>query len=228
MRWLALAACIAGCSSSDPLTVTTDSGDVHGKQVGQMREFLGIPYATPPVGDLRWRVPQPPAHWSKPLEATAYGNECAQTLSYAGPSYDEDCLYLNVWVPPGAHDLPVMVWLHGGAFIFGSGGDKWYDGTQLASQDVVIVTLNYRLGALGFMTHPALDVEDPTYRTSGNYGLMDQLLALQWVQDNIAAFGGDPKRVTIAGESAGSIAVSAQMASPLSKDLIAGAIGESG
>ncbi|HEY1554385.1 MAG TPA: carboxylesterase family protein [Kofleriaceae bacterium] len=229
-RVVALACTLAviGCSSSDELSVTLDSGDIHGLKVGTMREFLGIPYAAPPVGDLRWRVPQPVAHWSKPLETTAFGNQCPQKLSYSGPSYDEDCLYINVWAPSGAHDLPVMVWLHGGAFIFGSGGDKWYDGKKLASQGVILVTLNYRLGALGFLTHPALDVEDPQYPTSGNYGIEDQIAALQWVQRNIAGFGGDPKRVTLFGESAGGFSACLHYVSPAGQDLFAAAISESG
>jgi para-nitrobenzyl esterase len=187
------AACLVACTSSNPLVVDTASGKLEGTKTGtgDIRAFLGIPYAAPPVGALRWRAPQPAVPWNGTRQAIQVGLQCPQLLSFEGPSYDEDCLYLNVWTPTGAHDLPVMVWLHGGAFIFGSGGDKWYEGDLLAQQGVIVVTINYRLGALGFMANPASDDEDPAYPTSGNYGLEDQRAALEWVQANIAAFGGD-------------------------------------
>jgi para-nitrobenzyl esterase len=221
---------LAACSNSNPLDVTVDSGPLHGVDsgTGNIRAFLGIPYAAPPVGDLRWRAPQPVAKWSGTLQATHVGLQCPQLLSYSGPSYDEDCLYLNVWSPTGAHDLPVMVWLHGGAFIFGSGGDKWYQGDLLAQHGVVVVTLNYRLGALGFMANPASDDEDPAYPTSGNYGLEDQRFALEWVQRNIAAFGGDPTRVTLFGESAGGFSTCVHYLSDRTQGLFAAALAESG
>jgi para-nitrobenzyl esterase len=201
---------------------------VHGAYEGTVRTFLGIPYAQPPVGDLRWRTPQPVTFWKDTLEAVQIANQCPQLLSYAGPSYDEDCLYLNVWAPKHAKQLPVMVWLHGGAFIFGSGGDKYYDSTNLAEHGVVVVTLNYRLGALGFLSHPALDTEDPMFPTSGNYGLEDQRFALQWVQRNIAAFGGDPANVTLFGESAGGFSTCVHYLSSRADGLFANAIAESG
>jgi para-nitrobenzyl esterase len=232
-RWspsLALACALAACSSGSPLDITIDTGPLHGVDsgTGNIRAFLGIPYAAPPVGDLRWRAPQPVAKWNGTLQATHVGQQCPQLLSYAGPSYDEDCLYLNVWSPTGAHDLPVMVWLHGGAFIFGSGGDKWYQGDLLAQQDVVVVTLNYRLGALGFMANPASDNEDPAFPTSGNYGLEDQRFALEWVQRNIAAFGGDPTRVTLFGESAGGFSTCVHYLSDRTQGLFSAALAESG
>ncbi len=221
--------CLAACSDNvDELRVTVDTGVVHGTKTGSVRAWLGIPYADQPVGDLRWRVTQSAPKWSGVLEANAYGNECPQTLSFAGPSVTEDCLYLNVWSPSGAKDLPVMVWIHGGAFIFGSGGDKWYVGDHLAQQGVVVVTINYRLGALGFLAHPALDVDDPAYPTSGNYGLEDQRAALAWVQRNIHAFGGDPKQVTMFGESAGGFSACVHYVSGRADDLFAAAVSESG
>jgi len=180
MRWLALLALVA-CSGGDELTVTIDSGTLHGGKTGTIRHFLGIPYAAPPVGDLRWRAPQPVAPWQGTQQALQVSDQCPQSLSYSGPSDIEDCLYLNVWSPSGAHDLPVMVWLHGGAFIFGSGGDKYYAGDHLAEKGVVVVTINYRLGPFGFMALPQLDTEDSAYPTSGNYGLEDQRAALEWV-----------------------------------------------
>jgi para-nitrobenzyl esterase len=177
---------------------------------------------------LRWRTPQVVQPWTTTLEANGYSNECPQTLSFAGPSDTEDCLYLNVWAPPGADHLPVMVWIHGGAFIFGSGNDKWYAGQPLAAQGVVVVTINYRLGALGFLAHPALDSDDPQFPTSGNYGLEDQRAALQWVNSNIAAFGGDPDHVTIFGESAGGFSACVHYLSSRTAGLFEAAISESG
>ena len=218
----------SACSSSDELTVTIDTGTLHGTKTGGIRSFLGIPYAAPPVGDLRWRTPQPAAKWKGTLQAIEVGSQCPQTLSLSGPSDDEDCLYLNVWTPSGAHDLPVMVWLHGGAFIFGSGGDKYYAGGPLASHGVVIVTINYRIGPFGFMAHPGLDAEDPDYPTSGNYGFEDQRVALEWVQRNIRAFGGDPEHVTLFGESAGGYSTCVQYVSSRTAGLFEDAISESG
>ncbi|MGE5182634.1 MAG: carboxylesterase/lipase family protein [Acidobacteriota bacterium] len=217
----------ASCtSSSDELEVKLDSGVVRGASTNGVRSFLGIPFAAPPVGDLRWRAPQPVTPWSGVLDARQTGSACPQT--FLGTYTDEDCLYLNVWAPSGARNLPVMVWIHGGAFISGSGGDKWYDGALLASQGVIVVSINYRLGAFGFFAHPALDGEDPAYPTSGNYGLEDQRAALLWVQHNIKAFGGDPQRVTLFGESAGGFSVCAQYVSSRNQGLFEAAISESG
>jgi para-nitrobenzyl esterase len=229
MRLWGLLVALAACGGSgDGLTVTIDTGTLHGGQTGTIRHFLSIPYAAPPVGDLRWRAPQPPAPWEGTREALQVLDQCPQSLSYSGPSNVEDCLFLNVWTPVGAHDLPVMVWLHGGAFIFGSGFDKYYAGDHLAEKGVVVVTLNYRLGAFGFMALPQLDTEDPDYPTSGNYGLEDQRAALAWVQRNIAAFGGDPSKVTLFGESAGGFSACVQYFSSRTTDLFGAAIVESG
>jgi|SRR5579859_6095126 len=189
--------------------------------------YRGIPYAAPPVGDLRWQPPQPPASWQGVREAKKFGNACWQTPYPSGsiyqaklPPLSEDCLYLNIWTPSrSATDrLPVMVWIHGGGFTRGSGVSDTYDGENLARKGVVIVTINYRLGIFGFFAHPGLTAES-AHHSSGNYALLDQIAALQWVRKNITVFGGDPDRVTIFGESAGSWAVNALMASPLAKGL---------
>jgi len=202
-----------------------------------MRIYRGIPFAAPPVGDLRWRAPQPAAKWQGVRQAAEFSNACWQTQYPAAaaiyqaklPPLDEDCLYLNIWTPAkSAKDrLPVMVWIHGGGFTRGFAGTRAYDGEALARKGAVIVTINYRLGIFGFFAHPALSAESG-HHASGNYALLDQIAALQWVQKNIAAFGGDPKRVTVCGESAGSWAVNVLMASPLAKGLFQRAIGESG
>ncbi|SFV31656.1 carboxylesterase/lipase family protein [Thermoflavifilum thermophilum] len=200
----------------------------------QLHIFLGIPYAAPPVGELRWREPQPVKPWNGVKSCIHFGHRPMQKrifgdMRFRSDTTSEDCLYLNVWAPahPGKSPLPVLVYFYGGGFIAGDGSEWRYDGASLAQKGIVVVTVNYRLGIFGFFAHPELTRESP-HHASGNYGLLDQQAALQWVHDNIAAFGGDPKRVTIAGESAGSVSVCAQMASPLSKHLIAGAIGESG
>jgi len=229
MRSWAFLVVLGACGGSgDGLTVTVDTGTLHGGKVGDVRHFLGIPYAAPPVGDLRWRAPQPAEPWTGTRDALQVLDQCPQSLSYNGPSDTEDCLYLNVWSPAGAHDLPVMVWLHGGAFIFGSGGDRYYAGEKLADRGVIVVTINYRLGAFGFMALPQLDTEDPQYPTSGNYGLADQQAALAWVQRNIAAFGGDPGNVTLFGESAGGFSTCVHYDSAKTQGLFARAIVESG
>jgi len=200
-----------------------------------VRSFKGIPFAQPPVGDLRWREPRPVKNWKGVRSAGQFGPTCMQRLA-PGADYwlrsngmSEDCLYLNVWTPAksGRERLPVLVYIFGGGFSNGDGSEPRYDGESMARKGIVAVTLNYRLNIFGFFSHPELTKESP-HHASGNYGFLDQAAALEWVQRNIAAFGGDPKRVTIAGESAGSISVSALMASPLSRNLIAGAIGESG
>ncbi|MBS7563397.1 carboxylesterase family protein [Mucilaginibacter sp. Bleaf8] len=199
-----------------------------------IKSFKGVPFAKPPVGDLRWREPQPADNWTDVRKADHFGNNAMQKkvfgdMNFRSSGMSEDCLYLNVWTPAKTfkEKLPVLVYFYGGGYIAGDGSEPRYDGEKMAKQGIVTITVNYRLGVFGFLAHPELTKESPNH-ASGNYGLLDQNAALRWVQQNIAAFGGDPKRVTIAGESAGSISVSAQMASPLSKNIIAGAIGESG
>nr|HEX4318221.1 carboxylesterase family protein [Kofleriaceae bacterium] len=225
----ALAACGGDAKPSDPLHVELDSGPIEGTLTGTVPSWLGIPYAAPPVGPLRWKPPQAPAPWTAPILTQGPGASCPQSLALGGPSDTEDCLYLNVWTPPNADHAPVFVWLHGGAFVFGSGGDPYYNGAHLAqTYGAVIVTLNYRLGALGFLAHPSLDAEDAAYPTSGNYGLEDQFFALQWVQRNIAAFGGDPANVTLAGESAGGYSVCEHYLAARTHGLFVNAIAESG
>lgn len=203
---------------------------------GRVRVFKGIPYAKPPVAELRWRPPQPVEPWSGVRPATSFGPRCIQvprptmSLSYFPPEPEsEDCLYLNIWAPArtGTERCPVMVWFHGGGYNLGSGSLPIYSGEGFARNGVVLVTLNYRLGRLGFLAHPELTAESG-YGASGNYGLLDQLAALRWVQRNIASFGGDPACVTIFGQSAGALSVSYFMASPLAKGLFHRAIGQSG
>ncbi|GAA4415933.1 carboxylesterase family protein [Nibrella viscosa] len=213
----------------------TVNGEVEGTlETSGVRSFKGIPFGQPPVGELRWREPQPVKNWTGVRPAKQFGPRAMQRavfgdMNFRSNGMSEDCLYLNVWTPANAagEKLPVLVYFYGGGYIAGDGSEPRYDGESMARKGVVAVTVNYRLNVFGFMAHPELTKESPN-KASGNYGLLDQSAALRWVQQNIAAFGGDPKRVTIAGESAGSTSVSAQMASPLSKNLIAGAIGESG
>jgi para-nitrobenzyl esterase len=200
-----------------------------------VRSFKGIPFAKPPVGALRWREPQPVENWTGVRNADQFGPRCMQMTNansdywFRSKTMSEDCLYLNIWTPAKSdkEKLPVLVYIYGGGFSNGDGSEPRYDGENMARKGMVAVTLNYRLNVFGFLAHPELSAES-AHHASGNYGLLDQAAALRWVQKNIAAFGGDPRRVTIAGESAGSISVSALMASPLSRNLIAGAIGESG
>jgi len=199
-----------------------------------VRSFKGIPFAKPPVGNLRWQAPQPVDQWNGVRQANQFGPRCMQNpvfgdMGFRSNGMSEDCLYLNVWTPAksGKKLLPVLVYFYGGGFVAGDGSEARYQGESMAQKDIVALTVNYRLGVFGFLAHPELTKES-AHHASGNYALLDQNAALRWVEQNIAAFGGDPKRVTIAGESAGSVSVSAQMASPLSRNLIAGAIGESG
>jgi para-nitrobenzyl esterase len=219
----------ASAAGEDPLTVQTDRGPVHGVSANGVRRFLGVPYAAPPVGPLRWRAPEPPAAWSAPLEATRPGASCPQTLPVVNLRLgDESCLFLNVISPdpPPLRPAPVMVWIHGGGFTVGNGLDD--DPTRLVARTgIVAVTLNYRLGPLGFLAHPLLTAEDPE-DAAGNLGVQDQQAALRWVKRNIAAFGGDPRRVTIFGESAGGMSVCAQLLSPLARGLFRRAITQSG
>lgn len=199
-----------------------------------IQKYFGIPFAKPPMGALRWKAPQKPDNWTGVKPTKEFGPRPMQRLVFGDMNsrsngVSEDCLYLNVWTPTtrSKKDLPVLVYFYGGGNVAGDGSEPRYDGEAMAGQGIVVVTCNYRLNIFGYLAHPELSAESTT-KSSGNYGALDQLAALQWVQQNIAAFGGDPKKVTIAGESAGSIGVSTHMASPLSKGLIAGAIGESG
>jgi para-nitrobenzyl esterase len=249
-RWLRLIAVVMALPATASLAASKiqrgtlihlADGDVQGHTKGATREFLGIPYAAPPVGPLRWRPPAPLVPWRDVLEARAFSSGCAQPSSLqSSPSENEDCLYLNVWTPDPAPRklLPVMVWFHGGANLTGSASDVVpfpgipgyiYDGHVLVEEgDVVVVSLNYRLGVFGFFGHASLAGEDASRPFAGNQGLLDQQAALEWVKANIAAFGGNPKKVTIFGESAGSVDVCHQMVSPGSRKLFHRAISESG
>jgi para-nitrobenzyl esterase len=236
LRCIALTMAAATVDAALPTQIRTQSGFVEGMPStdGKVRVFEGIPFAAPPIGKRRWQAPQPVAAWEGVRKATAFGARCMQALIYSDmnfrdPGPSEDCLYLNVWTPAKSvnANLPVMVWIYGGGFAAGASSEPRQDGSKLAEKGVVIVSMNYRLGVFGFFAYPELTKESPQH-ASGNYGLLDQAAALEWVHENIAAFGGDPDNVTIFGESAGSISVSAQMASPLSKNLIKRAIGESG
>ena len=227
-----LTAVSGNCFAQD--TVKTANGVVEGTADNGVRTFKGLPFAAPPVGQLRWQPPQPVKNWAGTRKADQFGPRCMQRpifsdMVFRSNGVSEDCLYLNVWTTAKSSKdkLPVLVYFYGGGFAAGDGSEPRYEGASMARKGIVAVTVNYRLSVFGFFAHPELTKESP-HHASGNYGLMDQSAALRWVKQNIAAFGGDPKRVTIAGESAGSVSVSAQMASPLSKDLIAGAIGESG
>jgi para-nitrobenzyl esterase len=230
---LALAACTAHA-------VHVQQGDLEGSTLNGVTRYLGIPYAAPPVGDKRWTAPQPAPAWTGVLHADRFAPNCQQAPSPAafrawtseylikGVS-SEDCLYLNLWAPQASptKPLPVLVWIHGGAFVSGGATVPVYDGEHLATKGVIVVTINYRLGVYGFLSHPQLRRENAAH-ASGNYGLLDQIAALRWVKDNIAAFGGDPQRVTVAGQSAGAAAVHHLIASPLAHGVFQQAIAESG
>lgn len=219
-----------------PVQTTVENGVIEGNYDTKtgIQTYFGVPFAKPPVGELRWKAPQPLENWkgikstkqfeARPMQTVVFGD-----MNSRSNGVSEDCLYLNVWTPAkrNTKDLPVLVYFYGGGNVAGDASEPRYDGESMAKKGVVVVTCNYRLNIFGFLAHPELSAEAP-YKASGNYGMLDQAAALKWVQKNIAAFGGDPKKVTIAGESAGSIGVSCQMASPLSRNLIAGAIGESG
>lgn len=205
--------------------IRTRYGVVSGSDESGLRVFKGIPYATPPTGELRWKRPLPPKPWTGVRPAIEFSSSCIQPAPVHPQS--EDCLYLNVWTSTGAHNAPVMVWLHGGGYLNGSTALPYYDGSALAHFGAVVVTINYRLGIMGFFAHPQLSRETREH-VSGNYGLLDQIAALQWVQENIAAFGGDARTVTIFGESAGAGSVSCLLFSPLAKGLFHRAIAESG
>jgi len=228
---LAASASMAVSAAPKAPVIATDDGPVRGTTIGQMQAFLGIPYAAPPTGDLRWRPPQPNAGWQGVRDASAFAAHCPQVASpYGIASTTEDCLYLNVFTPDKTnngvpHLLPVMFWIHGGGLIVGE--SDGYDPTPLVSRGVIVVTINYRLGELGFLAHSALAAES-AQGAAGNYGLMDQQAALRWVQRNIRHFGGDASNVTIFGESAGGLSTHSQLVSPLAAGLFRKAIVESG
>lgn len=215
---------------------TLENGIVEGNYDTKtgIQTYFGIPFAKPPVGNLRWKAPQPLENWkgvketkkfsARPTQAVVFGD-----MNSRSNGLSEDCLYLNVWTPAkrNTKELPVLLYFYGGGNVAGDGSEPRYDGEAMSKKGIVVITCNYRLNIFGFLAHPELSAESP-YKASGNYGMLDQVAAMKWVNKNIAAFGGDPKKVTIAGESAGSIAVSMQMSSPLGRNLIAGAIGESG
>ncbi len=218
--------------------VRVESGVLSGLDEGSVHAFLGIPYAAPAVGALRWHVPQPPASWTGTLAADHFSASCMQRPQSGGPwtseyringPISEDCLTINIWTPAktGSERLAAMVWIHGGSFKTGSGSVRIYDGRKLAARGIIVATLNYRLGVLGFLAHPQLTAESEQH-VSGNYGIMDIIAALKWLQRNIAAFGGDPQRVTIAGQSAGAFAADILEASPAARGLFHGVIAESG
>jgi para-nitrobenzyl esterase len=235
MAWLlriaGLFAFAAVAAAADPVPV--DGGLVAGVRDADVLAYKGVPFAAPPVGPLRWRAPVAVQPWSGVRPATAFAPACLQNgVSMPGevpPQTSEDCLYLNVWTPSagGRAKLPVLVWIHGGGFTNGSASMPLYWGDRLARRGIVVVTVSYRLGAFGFLAHPELSAET-AQKSSGNYAFLDQVAALQWVQRNIGAFGGDPDRVTIAGQSAGAMSVNILMASPLAKGLFHRAIGQSG
>lgn len=236
-RWLLISVCgvtLAASAQAQNLDVKTTAGPVKGvaNANGQIRVFKGIPYAAPPTGDARWQAPRPAPAWQGVRDASAFGPACLQGKVFDDINFtdmSEDCLSLNIWTPAKAATdrLPVMVWIHGGGFQVGGGREARHDGEAFARRGIVLVTINYRVGVFGFLSHPDLTKESGR-QASGNYGLLDQVAALRWVKDNIASFGGQPQNVTIFGESAGSLSVSALMASPLARGLFHKAIGESG
>ncbi len=229
---LTMAAIAPTLATAQPV-VRAPAGTVRGTEAGGERIFRGIPYAQPPVGSMRWRAPEPLAVWRGVRDATNFGPACMQTPYAPGSLYaetysgmSEDCLTLNVWAPKNAKNAPVFVFVHGGSLVRGSSQESVYDGAALAKRGIVVITINYRLGVLGYLAHPGLSAESPQ-GISGNYGLLDQIASLKWVQRNIAAFGGNPKQVTIAGESAGALSMMYLLASPQARGLFARAIVES-
>jgi len=228
---LALFLALAGVAAATP--VLTEFGALEGKSEGGLTVYKGIAFAAPPVGELRWQAPRPVQRWQGVRKADTFAPACMQKgVSMPGeipPALSEDCLYLNLWTPAktASERLPVLVWIYGGGYSNGSASMPLYWGDRLARKGVIVITIAYRLGPLGFLAHPELTRESE-HHSSGNYGLMDQIAALEWVQRNIAAFGGDAKRITIAGQSAGSMSVSMLLASPRAKGLFQRAIGESG
>jgi para-nitrobenzyl esterase len=225
---------VVAAAAPEAPRASTAAGMIEGTYDSGISEFKGIPYAAPPTGDRRWSAPQPVEPWTDVRRTVAFAARCMQLpvfgdMNFRSDGMSEDCLYLNVWTPADSADagLPVLVYFYGGGFVAGDGSEPRYDGASMARRGIVAVTVNYRLNVFGFMAHPELSSEAAN-GNSGNYGLLDQQAALEWVRDNIAAFGGDPGRVTIAGESAGSASVSGHVVSPLSRGLFAQAIGESG
>jgi para-nitrobenzyl esterase len=228
----ALAVSAPAFAQSGP-SVDAPSGIAVGEAQGDLRVFKGLPYAQAPVGALRWAPPKPIDRWAGARDATKFGAACWQPKPRGGniysdplPSMSEDCLSLNIWSPKTAKKMPVLVWIHGGSLVGGAGSESLFEGTSLANHGLVVVTINYRLGVLGYLAHPGLSAESPE-GVSGNYGLLDQIQALRWVHDNIEAYGGDPSNVTVAGESAGALSVMYLMASPRAQGLFAKAISES-
>ena len=231
---LATAAALAFPLGAHAQLVTVETGKLQGSTADGVQSWKGIPFAAPPVGPLRWRAPQPAAKWTGTRDASAYRNDCMQVpfpsdAAPLGTPPAEDCLYANVWRPAGAKaKLPVVVWIYGGGFVNGGASPPTYAGTNLARQGVMFVSFNYRVGRFGTFAHPALTRADEDHGLLGNYGFMDQIAALKWVQRNIAAFGGDPANVTITGESAGGMSVHTLVTSPLAKGLFAKAVVMSG
>lgn len=231
-KWCWMLLCLA-CAWTQAAPVITEGGALEGRREDGVDVYRGIPYALPPLGTWRWRAPQPLLTWPGVRDAGKFAPACMQQgVSMPGetpPVVSEDCLYLNIWAPPqrAGQRLPVIVWIHGGGYTNGSASMPLYHGDRLARKGVLVVTIAYRLGALGFLAHPALSAESP-HHSSGNYGLMDQIAALQWVQRNIVAFGGDPQRVTVAGQSAGAMSISALLVSPRAEGLFQRAIAQSG
>lgn len=244
MYLLALSTLLTVIAATETPIIQTTLGALRGSispfQTGVATVYKGIPFAAPPIGPLRWQAPQPATAWSGVRNATSFGTQCAQSYSEASlfdsgkTAVSEDCLYLNIWTPTYedtsdilSKRLPVYFWIYGGRFVSGSGDVITYDGTGLAAKDVIVVTFNYRMGPFGYLAHPELSAESP-HNSSGNYGMLDQKAALEWVYANIAQFGGDPSRITVGGQSAGSASSLDLMYSPLTRDFVAGAIAESG
>ncbi len=238
MLAIAFVAVLVGCTQSKEtavaLEVKTQYGVLQGFEEDGVKKFLGVPFAQPPVGELRWKAPQPVQNWEGVRQAKQFGDDPMQPnifgdMSFRGPWRSEDCLYLNIWTTAAttADALPVLIYFNGGGLMAGSGSEPRYDGTSLSKEGVICVTANYREGVFGFFAHPDLTASSE-YKGSGNYGFLDQVAAIKWVKENISAFGGNPDKITIVGESAGSFSVSLLMCSPLSKDLIAGAMLSSG
>ena len=238
---MAFAAAPVGSGASRPMTTTrVAQGELRGLEKGEVTAFLGVPFAAPPTGGRRWQPPHPPQTWAGIRQADHFSPSCQQTVTPGGigpwtaeyvvsGEVSEDCLFLNVWTPASStrSRLPVLVWIHGGAFTSGSGSVPIYDGTGLGAKGIIVVTINYRVGVYGFLAHPQLTAESSAH-ASGNYGLLDQVEALRWIHANVGAFGGDPSRVTIAGQSAGAAAVHHLIATPLAKGLFQRAIAQSG
>ena len=236
MLAIASLAILSACTKKEEVTlqVKTQYGVLEGFEENGVKKFLGVPFAQAPVGELRWKAPQPLKPWEGVRDAKQFGDDPMQPnifgdMSFRGPGRSEDCLYLNIWTTAATTDeaLPVLIYFNGGGLMAGSGSEPRYDGAAIAKEGVIGVTANYREGVFGFFAHPELTAASD-YKGSGNYGFLDQVAAIKWVKENIAAFGGNPDRITIVGESAGSFSVSLLMCSPLSKDLIAGAMLSSG